>query len=72
MKELNAKQEDIMLEAGREFDAERREEHRRESEDGRFECWKNDNLKSLKDDFYEENIEEFDRFCKEVFKEENG
>lgn len=66
--DLTNKQEDDLLEQGREIDAERREEHRRESQEGIFDSWKSDNLKQLKDDFIEEHEQEFIDFCKEEYK----
>lgn len=63
-----AQAEEYNLEMGREMEAERKEEHRREGQEGIFDSWKSDNFKQLKDDFIEENEQEFSDFCKEEFK----
>jgi hypothetical protein len=68
MQDLDKKQEDDMLEQGREFDAEIREERNRECQMGIFECWFADNKRQLLEDFAEENEQMFRDFCREEFK----
>ena len=51
-----------------EINAEIRAERNRECQEGVFDSWKADSLRQLKDDFCEENEEDFNNFCKEEFK----
>jgi hypothetical protein len=67
---MNEKQiEEFNLEMSREIDAERREEHVRESQETIFDSWKSDNIRELRMEFCEAHEEEFNDFLNEAFKE---
>ena len=55
-------QEEIKSDAVREYS--------NEVEDEYFENWKTDNYQYLKDDFIEDRFDEFNDFCREVFRNE--
>jgi len=61
--------EEYLLEQARERDAEIKAERDEESQPTLFDDWKSDNIRSLKDEFCEENYDSFNEYCKEQFKE---
>lgn len=71
MSELTAKEEDTMLERGREMDFERKQEHEQEERQNRadegFRQFKEDNLKDLQAEFCKES-DEFEEYCRSEFK----
>ena len=45
-------------------------EYSNEQKDEKYNDWRSDNWNSLTDDFVDERVDEFDNFCREVFKDE--
>jgi len=72
MEELTNKQEDDVLEQGRELDYERKMEIANETEDGSFSDWKGDYMDDLLRQFVEEVYpSEFENYCKDAYREHN-
>ena len=53
-----------------EIDADRIMEYSNEQDDAHFEDWKGVNIDSLKDEFIENMSDEFNDYCRGVFKDE--
>lgn len=71
MVELTTKEEDYILEVGREIDAERKEEWEREAQIEKEETpmreWIKDHKETLKSEFIVSYEDEFEQFCKEAW-----